>query len=912
MSQSPSASRMNELKREAAGLRDRRDFAGLRRIAGEAERVQPGAPWVRQILAICEAQDAVDAKSTDPANALRLSGELKAAFEFALAARQLGLAWRAALAATPRDAALVRRLGHELALCTYKDEERVPAKRLQKALALLDAVRAEAGADGETLRLTGAVYKHRWEISGEADDLLSARASYLEALSRDPVEDAGYGAVNAAFLCDALAAQERERSLRLGAQAAQSAPGARYLDEARQLREGVKQRLLGKPATEYWTLVTLAEAHFGLGEFAAAADCLRKARAAADSDWKVQSTAQQLAALFAHQSAARGGADADVEADAMGALGELAQFTVTGAKALVRGKVGLALSGGGFRASLFHLGVLARLAEMDVLRHVETISTVSGGSIVGAHYYLRLKRLLEDVADGQLKAADYVTLVERLIPDFLAGVRRNLRMRTLSNLRRNLEMLGGSYTRSTRLGDLYSDYFYPRAGQAGDAADPLRMSELLINPCNTPPGESFNPKFGNWRRDHKVPVLLLNATPLNTGHGWHFTARSMGEPPSLAGEDIDCKPRYRRLYYSQAPTEALRNFRLGHAVAASAGVPGLFEPIVLEGLYPERTVRLVDGGVHDNQGVAGLLDEGCTFILCSDASGQMGEEKQPPGSTAGVLLRTNSVLMDRVREAEYLDLDARKQSRSLTGFMFLHLKKDIAAANLDWIGCQDRSSPADPTGRLPYGIDRDIQEKLAALRTDLDAFTDEEAAALMASGYLMAEQECARLDRAARGGGRWGGFDIGAPRRNWPFLEPGFVTLLGQAPGASPQREALGKRLAVGAELFFKVLRVDPWSWVFLLGALAAVLWLLRDLLPLIPDLELVGRVTVQDAAWALLAFVAVAVLPVLGWLRPDNMLRKLATRGAFAVVGFLVCTCYLLVFNRRYLKSGRLKDFYG
>ena len=30
--------------------------------------------------------------------------------------------------------------------------------------------------------------------------------------------------------------------------------------------------------------------------------------------------------------------------------------------------LGLALSGGGFRASLFHIGVLARLAELDLLR----------------------------------------------------------------------------------------------------------------------------------------------------------------------------------------------------------------------------------------------------------------------------------------------------------------------------------------------------------------------------------------------------------------------------------------------------------------------------------------------------------------------------------------------------------------
>jgi predicted acylesterase/phospholipase RssA len=40
-------------------------------------------------------------------------------------------------------------------------------------------------------------------------------------------------------------------------------------------------------------------------------------------------------------------------------------------------KLGLALSGGGFRASLFHIGVLAALAEKDELKNVEVLSCVS-------------------------------------------------------------------------------------------------------------------------------------------------------------------------------------------------------------------------------------------------------------------------------------------------------------------------------------------------------------------------------------------------------------------------------------------------------------------------------------------------------------------------------------------------------
>ena len=44
-------------------------------------------------------------------------------------------------------------------------------------------------------------------------------------------------------------------------------------------------------------------------------------------------------------------------------------------------KIALALSGGGFRATVFHLGVLARLAHEKRLEEVKFLSTVSGGSL---------------------------------------------------------------------------------------------------------------------------------------------------------------------------------------------------------------------------------------------------------------------------------------------------------------------------------------------------------------------------------------------------------------------------------------------------------------------------------------------------------------------------------------------------
>lgn len=48
----------------------------------------------------------------------------------------------------------------------------------------------------------------------------------------------------------------------------------------------------------------------------------------------------------------------------------------------------LALSGGGFRATLFHLGVIRHLYEQKTLHHVTKIASVSGGSILAAHLVL--------------------------------------------------------------------------------------------------------------------------------------------------------------------------------------------------------------------------------------------------------------------------------------------------------------------------------------------------------------------------------------------------------------------------------------------------------------------------------------------------------------------------------------------
>ena len=126
----------------------------------------------------------------------------------------------------------------------------------------------------------------------------------------------------------------------------------------------------------------------------------------------------------------------------------------TTAQLALLGKVGLALSGGGLPAALFHVGVLARLAELNILRTVDVLSCVSGGSIVGAQYYLELRHLLMTTVDGDLQD-DILDIVSRIESRLLAAVQTNLRMRVAAHIPTNAKMMvNRNYSRTNRVGEL--------------------------------------------------------------------------------------------------------------------------------------------------------------------------------------------------------------------------------------------------------------------------------------------------------------------------------------------------------------------------------------------------------------------------------------------------------------------------
>ena len=823
------------------------------------------------------------------------------------------------------------KLAQQLALVTYKDPDLPPDEKLDDAFNILcEADYPHNSNNQETLGLAGAIHKRRWELDGQKQHLERSLAFYLRGYEQGVEGDCGYTGINAAFVLDLIADQEEEEARETNV-VLQSTVDRR--SKAREIRGKIAETLVGMAekdpslTRQWWFLVTIAEAYFGLERYVEARKWLKEAaQLEGVSEWERESTIRQLAQLARLMGGWTGAPGKEQESEAWQSLreslkeiygkgrdakaaGHIAEAACASA---FTGKIGLALSGGGFRAALYHIGVLARLAEMDLLRKVEALSCVSGGSIVGAHYYLEVRKLLCEKADQEIAKEDYIEIVKRVERDFLAGVQTNIRTRVLANPWTNLRMIFSSnYSRTRRVGELYEKKIFALV-KDGEGGKPRWLNELKIQPKGEAP--DFHPKNDNWRRAAKVPMLILNATTLNTGHNWQFTATWMGEPPSSIDYEVDGNYRLRRMYYEQAPGDHKR-IRLGHAVAASSCVPGLFEPLAIANLYDGLVVRLVDGGVYDNQGTASLLDQGCNILLVSDASGQMNTMNDPGGGLLAVPLRTNSVLQARVRVAQYRELSAQRRSSSLRGLMFIHLKKGLQVKSFDWIDCPDPQDSRDSDSPLTkYGINKDAQERLAAIRTDLDSFSDAEARSLMISGYRMTEFEIARslpeFDKSDGAG------------EDWQFMKFDESLTRAEAPAH------LLKLLSVAASLAFKIWRLWPplracsiAFGVILVGLLGWLCWENRN-----ATLVSIGfggpdnshwPLTWGDAALTVITIVAFGMLPsfarsILRLIDYRKTAYEITVGVVMGLLGWIAAQLHLLVFDKLYLWWGSQERLLG
>ena len=222
--------------------------------------------------------------------------------------------------------------------------------------------------------------------------------------------------------------------------------------------------------------------------------------------------------------------------------------------------IGLALSGGGYRASLFHLGVMARLADEGLLKEVQALSTVSGGSIVGAFYY---KMLCEELRnDRPLTDQDYRDLMQRVIRAFVAVVQEDLRNRVV--ITGGISRLVPEPILKRLLGLVHKVVPTVNPAVILDSKLEQGMKDLMFQ--TTVLRDLMDPPV---HPENRKPELILNTSILENGQPLFISTN----PTSLLWGHNERNHAIR--------ADEMINLPLSKAVAASACVPGLFNPITI-------------------------------------------------------------------------------------------------------------------------------------------------------------------------------------------------------------------------------------------------------------------------------------------------------------------------------------------
>jgi NTE family protein len=205
--------------------------------------------------------------------------------------------------------------------------------------------------------------------------------------------------------------------------------------------------------------------------------------------------------------------------------------------------VGLCLSGGGYRAMVFHLGVLRRFNETGWLQKLTRVAAVSGGSIIAAQLGMAWKKL--GFSNG------VATNFDVLVGNPILG----LAAKTIDR-------------KAILVGVLLPGSISQRVQAAYD--------KLLFHGATLQalPGKGEGPTF------------ILLATNLSNAALWRFSRAYMRD---WRGDSVD-NP----------------NLSLAHAVAASSAFPPFLSPSVLD-IPDRATLHLTDGGVYDNLGLEPIV-----------------------------------------------------------------------------------------------------------------------------------------------------------------------------------------------------------------------------------------------------------------------------------------------------------------
>jgi NTE family protein len=213
--------------------------------------------------------------------------------------------------------------------------------------------------------------------------------------------------------------------------------------------------------------------------------------------------------------------------------------------------IGLALSGGGFRAALFHTGTFWRLTELGILPKLTRISSVSGGSIVSGILACAWRQIVASAAP--LDA--YKTLVVQPIRQFCT-----------------------QHIDTFAIGEGLLGIF----GSASDHIE-AKYSELMPLSLNALPD---------------APLFVFDSTNMQTGKNFRFSKAYMGDFRIGLIRNPDF-PIARAVAASSAFPPFLSPVVLDN--------PGVFEPVAGADLNgdPDYTqkIYLADGGVYDNLGL---------------------------------------------------------------------------------------------------------------------------------------------------------------------------------------------------------------------------------------------------------------------------------------------------------------------
>ena len=340
------------------------------------------------------------------------------------------------------------------------------------------------------------------------------------------------------------------------------------------------------------------------------------------------------------------------------------------------GGIGLCLSGGGYRAMLFHLGSLWRLNDAGAMRRLDRISSVSGGSITAATLGLRWREL---EWDPRGRAGNF----ERVV---VAPVRA-MAGETIDVS----SVLEGVFTFDSvgeRVADAYREHLF------GDAT-------LQALPDD---------------KADEGPRFVICATNLESGVSFRFSR------PYVADY---------RVGMVKAPA-----VRLADAVAASSAFPPILSPFELDlrgaawetedgnDLVDPRwrgEIKLSDGGVYDNLGLETVW-RSCRSVLISDGGGQAGDDDDPPADWPRQILRVLKVIDNQVREL---------RKRQAVG--------SYRAGLRDGTYWGIRSAVADYGLADPLPFDPDEGAALAATPTRLRAIPPAVQERLVDWGYVMCD-----------------------------------------------------------------------------------------------------------------------------------------------------------------------------